>query len=136
MLDSIADNAEGLQAEFKARAVTAYSTDGSIMVEVSADGAVRNWQLTGADQHTRQLVANLIELIGQARIGAQQAIRAELDAISDRDDTRAARDAVRDALARTTATPTPTPSAAPAADSWDEDYYEYEYRGKSRIKAD
>ncbi|MVU81599.1 hypothetical protein GPX89_30710 [Nocardia sp. ET3-3] len=131
LLDAVADETERVHAAIGTRTVTATSADGGISVAVSADGTVHDWRIAGADAHTNRLVASLVGLIGQAHTAAQQAIRTELDAISDREEVRAATDAARDALARTPV----TPSSAASNDTWDEDYYEYEYRGKSRIAA-
>ncbi|WP_194852789.1 YbaB/EbfC family nucleoid-associated protein [Nocardia sp. SYP-A9097] len=130
LLDTIAEDTERLQTAITSRTTTATSADGWITVEVSADGTVHNCRIANADEHTNQLVAELLELIGQARTTAQQTIRAELEAVADNDDVRAIRDATRDALARTTTTP---PPLTPSDDSWDDDY---EYLGKSRIAAD
>lgn len=129
VLDTVADDAERLQAAIRTRTATATSVDDRIIVAVSADGTVHDWRIADADDRTNRLVANLLELIGQAQATAQQAIRVELDAIADREEVRAATDAARDALARTVR---PAPATA-SGDDWD---YDYEYRGGSRIAAD
>ncbi|MEV6100795.1 YbaB/EbfC family nucleoid-associated protein [Nocardia sp. NPDC051981] len=132
MLDAVADDTERLQAAIQTRTTTATSADGRITVAVSADGTVHDWHITDADAHTNRLVASLLALIGQAHTTARQAIRTELDTISEREDVRAATDTARDALARTTIAP---PSTA-RDETWDDEAYDYEFRRKSRIAAD
>ncbi|AYF78214.1 YbaB/EbfC family DNA-binding protein [Nocardia yunnanensis] len=129
VLDAVAEDTERLQEAIRTRTVTATSADGRITVAVSADGTVHDWRITGADDHTTRLVASLLELIGQAQGTAQKSIRIELDAIDDREEVRAATDAVRDALAQAV----PPTTSAQCDDTWD---YDYESRGKSRIAAD
>ncbi|MFI1917828.1 YbaB/EbfC family nucleoid-associated protein [Nocardia sp. NPDC020380] len=132
LLDSVADDTERLQAAIATRTVAASSADGRVTVEVSADGKVHNWRITDADEHTNRIVANVLQLIGQAHTAAKQAIRTELDAIADREDVRAVHDAARDALALTTTTPSPALTAGD--DSWDDDFDHFGNR--SRIAAD
>lgn len=132
LLDSVADDTERLQAAIATRTVAASSADGSVTVEVSADGTVHNWRIVGADEHTNRIVANVLDLIGQAHTAAKHAIRAELDAIADREDVRVVHDAARDALARTTTAP--PQSLTTDDDSWDDDFRHYGSR--SPIAAD
>ncbi|MGW4243800.1 hypothetical protein [Nocardia sp. NPDC004722] len=132
LLDAVAEDAERLQAAIRTHTTTATSADGRITVAVSADGGIREWHVAGIDTHTHRLMADLVELIEQAHASAQEDIRAELDAIADRDEVRTARDTVHDALARTL----DAPSSTAHGEAWDEEYYDNQLRGKSRIAAD
>ncbi|MET9490199.1 hypothetical protein [Nocardia sp. NPDC006630] len=133
VLDAVAEDTERLQAAIRTRTTTATSADGWITVAVSADGAVHDWRIAGADDHTNRLVTNLLELIGQAHTTAQQSIRTELDAIAEREEVRAASDAARDVLSRATVT---APPSTARDEAWDDEAYDYEFHGKSRIAAD
>ncbi|MFJ4650446.1 hypothetical protein ACIP5Y_04125 [Nocardia sp. NPDC088792] len=131
-MDSVADDTERLQAAIATRIAAATSADGRVAVEVSADGTVHNWRIAGADEQTNRIVAEVLELIGEAHTAAKNAIRAELDAIGDREEVQAVQDAARDALAR--ATPVPSPALTTGEDPWDDDFDHY--GGRSRIAAD
>ncbi|WP_405490847.1 hypothetical protein [Nocardia sp. NBC_00511] len=99
-LDRFADEAEHLQLAITTRTVTTATPDGTISVEVSADGHVHRWQVPGTiDTDASTLVATVIGLIEEARTAAQHSLHDEIDAITGNGEVRAVRDAVRDVLA-------------------------------------
>jgi hypothetical protein len=98
-----------------ARTAGAASADGSVVVEVGADGAVHDWQLGEAARFAdpQRLVPTLLEVIERARRHAYEAVLADFD-LDGANETRAAAEKFA-----------PAPTNPPAAvDSGYDDYDE------------
>ncbi|MFJ4657616.1 hypothetical protein ACIP5Y_40675 [Nocardia sp. NPDC088792] len=128
------DDAELFQIALGTYIATATAPDGSISVDVSSDGTIHRWQITDRARGTdpAQLVATVIDLIGQAGTCARAEVRAGFGlALPDTAPT------VPDPRTpvSTPIPPAPTPPTGIYDDAWDDDE-DFYHRGKSRISAD
>ncbi|MFC3434544.1 YbaB/EbfC family nucleoid-associated protein [Nocardia seriolae] len=69
-----------VQAMLVQKVAVAASPDGSVSVRVGADGTVHRWSVSDRARRAdpQQVVATVIELIGEARSAAYEAVRADL----------------------------------------------------------
>lgn len=128
------EEAELFRIAVKTHTANASALDGSVSVDVSADGTVHRWRLTDTARRVApdQLVSTVIELIGKARTEAHDTVRTDFG-LQYSDETQEA-----PSLQRLTP-PVPAPAVPPPTtqedDAWDDDE-DYYHRGKSRIRAD
>lgn len=128
------EDAELFEIALGTHIATASASDGSITVQVSADGTVHRWQLsdTARSADSEQLIGTMIELIGQARIEARNTVHSGFG-LNLPAEILASRGTLDSAPSSNSATP--LPSTVADIDTWDDDE-DYYHRGKSRIAAD
>ncbi|GAB2518004.1 hypothetical protein [Nocardia heshunensis] len=74
------EDVEAVRAILAKTVAFASSADGAVSVSVDADGKVHKWAVTDRARGTdpERVVATMIELIGQARSAAYDAVRSDL----------------------------------------------------------
>lgn len=132
-LNLSAEDAELFEIALRTYISTATAPDGSISVQVSADGTIHRWQLTDTGRHidADQLVGTVIELIGHARNDARNKVHTGFG-LRVPDEFPTGIGIIED-TARSRATTSPTVATDDSDWDDDEDYY---HHGKSRIRAD
>ncbi|MCX4092090.1 hypothetical protein [Nocardia sp. alder85J] len=122
------EDADLFEIAWQTHISTATSADGAITVQVSADGTIHRWELNESFRSAvpEQLIATVIELIGQARVAAGNAVHSEFGL----------RPPVEISTSRGTvaSAPSSTPGPTPTIDSdhWDENE-DYHHPGASRV---
>ncbi|AYF78535.1 hypothetical protein D7D52_37230 [Nocardia yunnanensis] len=128
-----AEDAELFEIALRTYISTATASDGSISVQVSADGTVHRWQVTETARRidADQLVGTVIELIGRARNEARDKVHVGFG-LRVPDEIPTSVGIIEDKSPSTAAA---SPTVTTDDNDWDDDE-DYYHRGKSRIRAD
>lgn len=132
-LNLSAEDAELFEIALSTHISTATATDGSISVQVSADGTVHRWQLeeTAPSVDIHQLVGTLIDLIGSARVEARHRVYSGFG-LHVPDEIPTSVGTIEDSSSLEAPT---SPPPTVGYDNWD-DEEDYHHPGRSRIRAD